>query len=188
MRFSGSTPNPSPDRPVPLYLVVAHEDHPKLCTGRRLLRRGLVRELNNARPPEPLPLILDPNAETPLSREDRVVAEARGILVVDCSWNQLGRRGGFPSGIRWIARARPRRRLPWLLAGNPQHYGRLAELNTVEAFAAALFTLGESGRAAELLEGFVGQDSVLSLNRDPLAAYERATDAAAVRVAEREFF
>ncbi|HUI38976.1 MAG TPA: DUF367 domain-containing protein [Thermoplasmata archaeon] len=185
MRSSASTPSRRPSGPVPLLLVVLGEDHPKACTGRQLVRAGSVREVPVGRPPHPAPLLLDPRADTPLAPSDRDRALSSGLLGVDASWNRIGRRGGYPRDVEWLARLSARRRLPWLLAANPQHFGRLAELNTAEAFAAALRILGEPARAGALIAPFAGGPAFLALNRTALEAYAGARDAAEVRAAER---
>jgi pre-rRNA-processing protein TSR3 len=82
----------------------------------------------------------------------------------------------------------PRRRLPILVAANPQHYGRLTELNTVEALAAAVYLLGRRAQAEHLLEGFRGGPQFLEINRARLDAYAAAVDADAVRAVEQELF
>jgi pre-rRNA-processing protein TSR3 len=121
----------------------------------------------------------------PLSRADRAHAHAGGVLGVDCSWNRLGERGAYPEGVADLPRA-ARRRLPYLLAANPQHYGRLGELNTVEAFGASLWILGEPERARSLLAGFLGGATLLELNAEWLARYARCDGPEEVIAAERE--
>ncbi|EQD50227.1 protein containing DUF367, partial [mine drainage metagenome] len=69
-----------------------------------------------------------------------------------------------------------------------QHYGRLAELNTVEALSAALYVLGHRAQAAALLEGFRGGGNFLEVNRSRLEAYAASADADGVRGAERALF
>ncbi len=187
MGSSRSTLSRSSEGPVRLFVKVTGEDHPKACTGRRLLRLGWATEWSADRTTGPSPLLLDPRAPTILGPEDRVAARRGGLLVVDCSWNRLSERGGLDplaTGSHHLAR----RRLPWLLAGNPQHYGRLGQLNTAEAFAGALWILGESELATRVAETFAGGPGFLQLNEQPLAAYVRAHSAAELRAAEREFF
>jgi pre-rRNA-processing protein TSR3 len=188
MRSSGSTRNPRPNSPVPLYIVLAGEDHPKACTGRRLLHRGLARSVPRVRGIVPTPIVLDPYAADPLAAADHDVAIRGGLLAVDCSWNRLTERGRFPSTDPTERRRGVRRRLPILIATNPQHYGRLAQLNTVEALAAALYLVGRAGEASRLLEGFSGAASFLVVNRERLDAYALETDADGVRAAERRLF
>jgi pre-rRNA-processing protein TSR3 len=108
--------------------------------------------------------------------------------VVDCSWNRLSARGGFPDDGRIVAGAGVRRRLPVLVATNPQHYGRLAQLNTAEAFAAALVLVGRSDQAHEILAGFGGGDAFFEVNGSRLADYARAPDAESEQAVERRLF
>jgi len=183
MRSSGSTRNPRADAPIRLYLTLAGEDHPRACTGRRLLERGLAQRLPSAGTPNP-PILLDPYANEPLAPGDRPAADRGGLLVVDCSWNRLSERGRFPGAVPRALR----RRLPILVATNPQHYGRPAQLNTVEAFAAALALLGRRAEAARVLAGFRGSDSFLEVNAERLARYRRAPDGDGIRDAERSLF
>ncbi|HYK94179.1 MAG TPA: DUF367 domain-containing protein [Thermoplasmata archaeon] len=184
MPSSGSTRSPSADRSVPLYLWVAGDDHPKACTGRRLLRAGA------ALPVAPAPfrgLLLDPHSPVPLSRGDRGLARG-GIAAVDCSWNRLGERGGYPAGPFDRVADRQRRRLPWMLAGNPQHFGRLGELNTAEALAAALWVLGRTGQARRVLDVVGAGDSFPSLNGELLSDYSLARGPTGIRRVEQDYF
>jgi pre-rRNA-processing protein TSR3 len=170
-----------------LWLALAREDHPKACTGRRLLHRGLVRELHPGRLPGGRPILLDPHAEVALSLADSPRARSAGVIGVDCSWNRLGARGAYPGAVPSLDSS-PRRRLPFLLAGNPQHYGRLGELNTAEALGSALIVLGEGERGRSLVEPFPGGSAFVALNAALLDRYAGCADAEAIRAAEREFF
>ncbi len=188
MRSSGSTPSPPRRRSLELRIVLAGEDHPKACTGRRLLRWGrAVRAPAEARAAA-RGVVLDPYAPTPLSPADRRAAEDGGVLAVDCSWNRLSERGRFPgteAGTRPVGR---RRRLPLLVATNPQHYGRVAQLNTVEALSAAVYILGRPLEARDLLAGFRGGDDFLEVNRERLERYRRAAAAEDIGLLERNLF
>jgi ribosome biogenesis protein Tsr3 len=133
MRSSGSTRSPRAECPVRLFIALAGEDHPKACTGRRLLARGLARPARTGSRTPGRPITLDPHAALPLSAMDRSRVDASGLLAVDCSWNQLAARGRLPTDPTDSGHPPPRRRLPILVAANPQHYGRMTELNTVEA-------------------------------------------------------
>jgi pre-rRNA-processing protein TSR3 len=188
MRSSGSTPSPSPRPPIRLLLLLAGEDHPKACTGRRLLHRGWVRAVSRIGENRSRPIVLDPHAPSPLSGADRPGAREGGLLVVDCSWNRLAERGSLPGAIPSGRDGAIRRRLPILVAANPQHYGRLTELNTVEALAAGLFVLGYPAVAAQILEGFRGGDGFLEINRERLERYRAAASPDEVRGAERALF
>lgn len=185
MRSSASTPSLSRRTEVPLLLVFTGEDDPRRCSGRKLVRMQEVTEVPLARPPSSKVLLLDPHSEIPLSRADRPRALATGLLGVDCSWNRIGRNGRYPVEVPWLTGLRARRRLPWLVAANPQHHGRLAELNTAEAFAAALYLLGEPEKSRRLLAPFPGGSTFFDVNAAALAAYSRADSAEGILRAER---
>jgi rRNA small subunit aminocarboxypropyltransferase len=70
------------------------------------------------------------------------------------------------------------------VAANPQHHGRLAELNTAEAFAASLFVLGEPVRARRILEPFAGGPTFFELNAAAFTSYARADSADGILAAE----
>jgi pre-rRNA-processing protein TSR3 len=188
MPSSGTTRNRSTDGPVRLYLFLAREDHPKACTGRRLLKQGLALPLGGRERAPIAPLLLDPYAAEPLCRADLARAKEHGLLGVDCSWNRLHERNAYPDLIPGGGRRAHRRRLPILLAANPQHFGRVAQLNTAEAFAAALAVLGDQGRAEKLLTVSPGGGGFLSLNELALARYVTCATAEDIRRAERELF
>jgi len=188
MRSSGSTRKHPRSTSPRLLVVLAGEDHPKACTGRRLLRWGRVVRVPREDASFPAPIVLDPYAPTPLSAADRETADEGGLLVVDCSWNRLSARGAFPGSER---NERPRgrhRRLPVLVATNPQHYGRVAQLNTVEAFCAALFILGKAEAAEKVIAGFRGAEEFLEVNRDRLERYRNASLPADITAAEKALF
>ncbi|HTW39370.1 MAG TPA: DUF367 domain-containing protein [Thermoplasmata archaeon] len=188
MGSSGSTRNPRRSGRARLYLVLAGEDHPKACTGRRLLHRGLAQRVARADGPRPTPIVLDPYAPDPIAPSDANAVRRGGLLAVDCSWNRLSARGRFPGDDAPPSSTGLRRRLPLLVATNPQHYGRMAQLNTVEALAAALVLVDRTEEARRLLEGFVGAQSFLAVNAERLRAYAQARDADGVRAAERRLF
>jgi pre-rRNA-processing protein TSR3 len=59
----------------------------KRCTGTRLVRQGVVQELRLG---VPFPgIILSPNGRGSVSAQDKELIAAKGIAVVDCSWNRL---------------------------------------------------------------------------------------------------
>ncbi len=188
MRSSGSTRSPPARRAPRLLLWVAGDDDPRVCTGLRLLRFGRAVRVGDPDRLRPPPIVLDPHAPLALSHADLDAARQGGILAVDCSWNQLARRGRFPGAER-KGRSRPlARRLPYLLAANPQHFGRMGELNTVEALSAALYVLGFPEEAAGLLEGFRGGPAFLDVNRAPLDLFALAGSSDEVSTIERRAY
>ena len=187
MRSFGSTPSRRTRRPIARYVVILGDDHPRACTGRRLLKQGLAalppsRNLGHGA------IVLDPFAADPLSGKDRSVAERAGVTAIDCSWKRLSEYGRFTiPGRPGGASGRPRR-LPLLVATNPQHFGRIGELNTAEALGAALYLLDRREEAKELLAGFAGGEAFFEVNRDRLERYRRARTSEEIREAERALF
>lgn len=174
--------------PLRLWVVLACEDNPRLCTGRRVIKVGLAREGKASSRPRRGALLLSPHAEVPVSSADEGVAIASGIVAVDCSWNRLGERGGFPEELGFSLRGLRPRRLPFLLAGNPQHYGRVGELNTAEALGAAVY-LTRGPRAAEAyFSRLPGGTTFLTLNQALLEDYRAAHGPAEVPEVERRYF
>jgi hypothetical protein len=59
----------------------------KRCTGTRLARQGVVEELRLG---QSFPgVILSPMGRNCISKQDKDLVAAKGIAVVDCSWNRL---------------------------------------------------------------------------------------------------
>jgi pre-rRNA-processing protein TSR3 len=188
MRSSGSTPSRSARRAPRLLLWFAGDDDPRVCTGARLVRFGRAHRVPDPTRLTPPPIVLDPYAPLPLSHRDVAAARRGGILVVDCSWNRLSHAGRFPGATPHGRRNPLARRLPFLLAANPQHYGRVGELNTAEALSAALYVLGFPAAAASVLEGFRGGEAFLEINRHALDRFRTAASPRDVEEAERAVY
>lgn len=137
---------------------------PRRCSGRKLVRFGLVRLL---RMNEGFGgIVLTPTATSVLSPDtDRDIMIAGGLAVVDCSWAQLEstafRRLKFRHG----------RLLPYLVAANPVKFGQPLQLSCAEALAAGLYILGESVQASEMLDKFGWGHSFFEVNFERLDAY-----------------
>ncbi len=156
------------------------QDDPKKCTAARLRKFGLVESLRNIRRVPISSIVLNPVAETRISRDDQLLVAEHGIVGLDCSWNRS--EGIFSQKIPGIAR-----RLPALLAGNPTNYSILGKLSTVEALAAALFITGFAEQADRILALFKWGPTFMALNREPLEAYAESS-ASNLETVESEFF
>ncbi|EIE26892.1 DUF367-domain-containing protein, partial [Coccomyxa subellipsoidea C-169] len=142
------------------------------CTGTRLVRQGVVEELRLG---VPFPgIILSPMGRAAVSAQDKALIAAKGLAVVDCSWNRLD---DVPFGR--IKGAAPRL-LPWLLATNPVNYGKPCKLSCAEAFAAALFICGWPSAAAAVLSRFKWGHGFFSANEELLDRYASCPGSAEV--------
>ena len=105
----------------------------KRCSGRKLLRLGVVQLLPLSRRLFP-GIVLSAEGKQTLSPEDRDIVRDCGIAVIDCSWHCIDTtkmdkaRGAHP------------RLLPFLIAANPVNYGKPIQLNCAEAIAAGLWS------------------------------------------------
>lgn len=105
----------------------------KKCTGKKLSRLRMVTELRVTQGWNGL--ILSPTGTRCVSPADRVIVEANGVCVVDCSWAMLDQ---VPFAK---LRGNETRLLPFLVAANPVNYGKPSCLSCAEA-------LGEQFMAA----------------------------------------
>jgi len=156
------------------------QDDPKKCTAARLRKFGLVESLRNIRRVPISSIVLNPAAETRISRDDQLLVAEHGIVGLDCSWNRS--EGIFSQRVPGELR-----RLPALLAGNPTNYAILGRLSTAEALAAALFITGFSAQAERILALFKWGPTFMALNREPLEAYAESS-ASNLETVESEFF
>lgn len=164
---------------VRLHALMEHEDDPKKCTAAKLVRFGKAQEVKRTSKIPRGAIVLDPEAERALSREDLEPAKRFGLLVLDCSWNKLSRFPRIRSGLE-------HRALPFLLAANPTNFGKPQRLSSAEALAASLYILGEKAHAAEVMGLFKWGPVFLDINRERLEAYAGAkTSADVVREQER---
>ncbi len=159
---------------INLYAYHTHQCDPKKCTAKKLARFGLVELYDNIKKLPSGAILLDPTAERAFSPADEERAQ-KGIIVLDCSWEEV--EGVFPllREKRMIRRA-----LPFLLAANPVNYGKPFRLSSVEAFAAALYILGRKEQAERILSKFSWGLGFLEFNRAPLEEYSKARNSAEV--------
>ncbi len=153
---------------IRLFVYHANEDDPKKCTARKLHRFGFATLEKSIRKLPYQGVLLNPFSERSLSREDLPIAQEHGLIAVDCSWKTADRL------FLTLERTSASRALPFLLAANPVNYGKPFQLTTLEAFAAALYILGEVSCAERILGIYTWGHRFLELNREPLEEYRKA--------------
>ncbi|MEM4139691.1 MAG: DUF367 family protein [Nitrososphaeria archaeon] len=155
-----------------IYVINLKECDPKKCTARKLRRFGLVKFIDRRRCIAKGAILLNPFSEKVLSKEDRYIIEKKGIIALDGSWNKIGEKEFEKYKKLYAFRA-----LPYLVAGNPIHYGIPTMLSTVEALAFALYIVGFKEKAFELLRIFSWGIKAFELNSELLEMYYNANTA-----------
>jgi len=165
---------------IRLYVYDEGQCDPKKCTAKKMIRFGIVQQIPSIRRIPHGAIILDPTAEKAISREDRGRAEARGIVVMDLSWNRIDT---FPQ----VGRDKAPRALPYLLAANPVNWGKPLRLTSAEALAASLYIMGYKEEACKVLEKFTWGEQFLKLNQEPLDRYSEAETSAQVVAIQSDY-
>lgn len=168
--------------PLPLILHLSQDD-PRKCTARKLARFGKARLVDKIEKVPFGPILLDPFSEKAFSPKDRDLVMAKGIVAVDCSWEEAESVfGSLKTSRRTEGRA-----LPMLLAANPTKFGKWGELSTLEALAAAYYILGEREIARDMLSIYTWGIRFTETNLEPLEAYMECSDSREVVEVQKEF-
>ena len=161
-----------------IYVLELCQDDPAKCTARKMIHMDLAKGVGRKFHASDSTIVLNPFAHRVLSSDD---VSVKGILAVDCSWNQARE-------IFFKKLGGKHRRLPILLAGNPTNYARPGMLSSVEAIAGTLYILGEVEEAQRFLSIYKWGQTFLTLNAEPLEAYRKARDESKVLNRERDYF
>lgn len=155
-------------RKIQLIVYHANEDDPKKCSAKKLHKFGFVKLEKNIRKVPKHAILLNPFAKKSLSKEDIKIAKKNGILAIDCSWKNA------ENSFEYMDQENISRALPFLVAANPVNYGKPFKLTTLEAFASALYILGEKEHAKDILNIYKWSPHFLELNKQPLEEYRLA--------------
>jgi pre-rRNA-processing protein TSR3 len=167
--------------PLAVQLAMWDFDHcdPKRCSGKKLVRMGLVKSIRVGH--KFRGVVLSPTGERTISPSDRDLIATSGLAVVDCSWARVSE---VP--FHKISSNRDRL-LPFLVAANPVNYGKPFKLNCMEAMAAALFIVGMDEVAWSLLEKFKWGQGFWDLNRELLEKYSKCKDGEEIIKVQTEY-
>ncbi|KAI0547743.1 hypothetical protein F4679DRAFT_355864 [Xylaria curta] len=152
---------------------------PKRCSGKKLIRLGLMRDLHLGQRHNGV--IITPNGKHTLSPADRELMDQYGAAVVECSWARTGE-------VQWNkVGGKCERLLPYLVAANTVNYGKPYRLNCVEALAACFYICGHPDWAEQVLRPFNYGESFLAINSKLLKKYAACEDEDAVKKTEKEW-
>jgi pre-rRNA-processing protein TSR3 len=156
-------------------LIVYHmdQDDPKKCTAKRLLKFGEVKFVKTIKSLPRSCILLNPFSKEVLSPEDSKYA-GNGVAALDCSWAEAEK------SFDTLKSKVEGRILPFLVPSNPVNYGKPGKLSTAEAFAGALFILGEEVHARRILSSFNWGEEFFKINRVLLEGYSKSKDEAGV--------
>ena len=168
-------------RKIQLIVYHANEDDPKKCSAKKLHKFGFVRLEKNIRKIPKHSILLNPFTKKSLSKEDLKVAKETGILAIDCSWKNA------ELAFKILEKTSISIALPFLVAANPVNYGKPFKLTTLEAFSSALYILGETDHAKEILNIYKWGPHFLELNKQPLEDYRKATNSKEVIQIMRQY-
>ncbi len=157
------------------------QDDPKKCTSAKLVKFNLALPIRRLSQIKRQMIVLNPSANTILSKLDLKFAHRYGLVAVDCSWQKIG--DIFDKNFRGI-----NRRLPLFVAANPVNYGKIGKLSSAEALFSALYILGFKSQAKQTLSIFKWGKTFMTLNYSPLEEYGLAENYEEISKIEKEFF
>ncbi|KAK3985623.1 ribosome biogenesis protein TSR3 [Cladorrhinum sp. PSN332] len=152
---------------------------PKRCSGKKLMKLGLMRELHLGQ--KHPGVIITPNGKATISPADKPIIEQFGAAVVECSWART-------QEVQWNkVGGKCERLLPYLVAANTVNYGKPWRLNCVEALAAAYAICGHLEWAEQILEPFSYGRAFLEINEKLLRKYAACEDEADIKQAQEDW-
>jgi len=162
---SGSSSEEEEEVEIPFPVAMWDMLHcdPKRCSGKKMSRLGLIKELKLG---QKWPgICLSPEGKGVVSPEDKPILKKQGAAVIDCSWERIDE-----TPFKKMKSRHPRL-LPWLVAANPVNYGKPCKLNCVEALSAAFYICGYPEVAAEYMSRFSWGPAFIDINRELLDKY-----------------
>ncbi|CAX43554.1 uncharacterized metal-binding protein, putative [Candida dubliniensis CD36] len=179
--ISASSATSKSSTSFPTKLAMWDFDHcdPKRCSGKKLERLGLIKNLRVGQKFQGI--VVSPNGKSIVCPDDKEIVETNGAAVVECSWARLDEIPFSKIG------GKNERLLPYLVAANPVNYGRPWRLNCVEALAACFAIVGHTDWAELLLQNFSWGLTFLKINQELIELYQQCTDSESITKAQEQW-
>jgi pre-rRNA-processing protein TSR3 len=163
---------------IKLFMLNFGQCDPKMCTGIRLSKRGLLKEIRlNSKFQG---ILLTPTGKKIVSKEDEDIIKNKGICVIDCSWAKFNE-------LHLNTNKMETRLLPYMVAVNPVNYGKAFKLSCVEAIAATLYLGGCYKETDFLLGHFKWGKSFLEVNQELFDMYKKCNKPSELREVEEKY-
>ena len=151
---------------IKLSMLYFDQCDPKKCTGKKLERLGLLKEIKFSR--NYGGILLTPTGKKICSIEDHDIISKKGICVIDCSWAKF-------EELHLDLHKIETRSLPFMVAVNPVNFGKAYKLSCAEAFAACLFLGGFEKEARFLMDHFKWGEHFFKVNEELFWKYRGIT-------------
>ena len=148
---------------IKLSMLYFDQCDPKKCTGKKMERLGLLKEIKFNR--NYGGILLTPNGKKICSIEDHDIIATKGICVIDCSWAKF-------EEMHLDLHKIETRSLPFMVAVNPVNFGKAYKLSCAEAFAACLFLGGFEKEARFILDHFKWGEHFFKVNEELFGKYK----------------
>ena len=151
---------------IKLSMLYFDQCDPKKCTGKKMERLGLLKEIKFNR--NYGGILLTPNGKKICSIEDHDIIATKGICVIDCSWAKF-------EEMHLDLHKIETRSLPFMVAVNPVNFGKAYKLSCAEAFAACLFLGGFEKEARFIMDHFKWGEHFFKVNEELFLKYKGIT-------------
>jgi pre-rRNA-processing protein TSR3 len=146
-----------------LSMLYFDQCDPKKCTGKKMERLGLLKEIKFSK--NYGGILLTPTGKKICSIEDHDIIAKKGICVIDCSWAKF-------EELHLDLHKIETRSLPFMVAVNPVNFGKAYKLSCVEAFAACLYLGGFEKESKFILDHFKWGEHFFKVNEELFGKYK----------------
>ena len=151
---------------IKLSMLYFDQCDPKKCTGKKMERLGLLKEIKFSR--NYGGILLTPTGKKICSIEDHDIIAKKGICVIDCSWAKF-------EELHLDLHKIETRSLPFMVAVNPVNFGKAYKLSCVEAFAACLYLGGFEKESRFIMDHFKWGEHFFKVNEELFNKYKGVT-------------